>query len=63
MVIREVKELVVYGPPELTEEDFKIEFKQRNIDIVSIKKDIPIFVDKALEKHGYIPYLVKVIQL
>jgi len=63
MVIREVKEFVIYGSPELTEEDFKGEFKQRNIDIISIKKDIPIFYDKTLEKHGYIPYLVKVVQL
>jgi hypothetical protein len=63
MVIREVKQFVIYGSPELTEEDFKEEFKQRNIDIISIEKNIPIYYDKTLEKHGYIPYLLKVVQL
>jgi hypothetical protein len=63
MITREVKEFVIYATPDTTEDKFKEEFKYRNMDVISIKKDIPIFVDKTLEKHGYIPFLVKVLAL
>jgi hypothetical protein len=63
MVIREVKEFVIYAIPETTEDKFIEEFKYRNMDVISIKKDIPIFIDITLEKYGYVPFLVKVLVL
>lgn len=61
MITKEVKEFVIYAIPDTTEEQFREEFKYRNMDVISIKKDVPLFIDKTLEKYGYIPFLVKVL--
>lgn len=62
MIIKQLKEFVIYAPPETTESQFKDHFKYRNMELISIKKDIPIFVNETMQKHGYIPFLVKVLE-
>lgn len=61
MIVREVKQYVIYAPPNTKTEDFNEHFKYKNMEVIAVNENVTMFFDPTMEKHGYIPYLLLVI--